>query len=62
MVMYSFSGKHSYSFPTNIRFGAGVIEELSDHLRQQDLSNPLVVTDPVIPDLDFFNAIISSCN
>ncbi len=60
MGMYSFSGKHSYSFPTNIRFGAGVIEELSDHLRQQDLSNPLVVTDPVIPDLDFFNAIISS--
>lgn len=58
MGTYTYSGKHSYSFPTNIRFGAGVVEELAAHLKSKGFSNPLAVTDPVIPDLDFFKSII----
>ncbi len=60
MEQYNFSGKHNYSFPTNIRFGAGVVAELADHLKGQGLSSPLVVTDPVLADLDFFKEIIST--
>jgi len=60
MGTYNFSGKHSYSFPTNIRFGAGVIDELSDHLKKQGLKYPLVVTDPVLCRLDFFNTIVNN--
>lgn len=59
MEKYNFSGKHNYNFPTRIRFGSGVIAELADHLKGQGLSSPLVVTDPVLADLDFFKEILS---
>ena len=47
----------SFSFPTNIRFGAGVIKELGAHLNELDLSRPLIVTDGTIRTLDFFQRI-----
>lgn len=56
--MYHYEGKHSYSFPTSIRFGAGVIEELPAYLKSQDLHHPQIVTDPVIRDLDFIKSIV----
>jgi len=62
MGTYNYSGKHSYSFPTNIRFGAGVIGELSSHLKAQGLSRPLVVTDPVLANLEFFEKITKEIN
>ena len=34
-----------FSFPTAIRFGAGARKETGDHLRQQGLTRPLIVTD-----------------
>nr|MCU0376426.1 iron-containing alcohol dehydrogenase [Chitinophagaceae bacterium] len=46
-----------YNFPTVIRFGAGATEELLPHLRQMGLSKPLIVTDPVVADLVFFDLI-----
>lgn len=49
-----------YNFPTTIRFGAGVINELADYLKKNNLSAPLLVTDPLIAQLDFFKAIKSS--
>lgn len=49
---------HSYNFPTPIRFGAGVIQELPGHLKDQDLSSPLVVTDGNVVELSFFRKII----
>jgi alcohol dehydrogenase class IV len=58
MGTYNYSGKHSYSFPTNIRFGEGVIGELADHLINNGISKPLVVTDPVLSELEFFKLII----
>ncbi|MBL4656638.1 MAG: iron-containing alcohol dehydrogenase [Flavobacteriales bacterium] len=50
---------YSYSFPTNVRFGAGAINELPGYLKENKLSNPLVVTDPNVADLSFFKKIIS---
>jgi len=48
----------NFNFPTPIRFGAGVADELADHLISQKLSHPLVVTDGTIRELDFFKDII----
>ena len=46
-----------YNFPTVIRFGAGATEELLPHLKQMGFSRPLVVTDPVVAELTFFDLI-----
>ena len=35
----------AFSFPTAIRFGAGARKLVADHLREQGLSRPLIVTD-----------------
>lgn len=49
---------YSFSFPTNIRFGAGAVRELGSHLKDKALSKPLIVTDPVIANLGFFENIL----
>ncbi|MGB0524231.1 MAG: iron-containing alcohol dehydrogenase [Flammeovirgaceae bacterium] len=51
--------QHTYHFPTDIRFGAGVIKELPDYLKKNNLSKPFIVTDPIVKDLPHFQAIIS---
>jgi alcohol dehydrogenase class IV len=38
--------RYQYNFPTSIRFGAGVIDELGPHLKSQGMKTVLVVTDP----------------
>lgn len=48
-----------FNIPTIIRFGCGAINELPDYLNQRKLRRPLLVTDPVIAELPFFNAIAS---
>lgn len=48
-----------FNFPTTIRFGAGVVKELADYLKKNDLSKPLVVTDPNVRELSFFKTIIT---
>ena len=50
--------QHTYHFPTDIRFGPGVIKELPDYLKQHKLSRPFVVTDPVVKGLEHFQGII----
>ena len=37
-----------FSFPTPIRFGAGARKEVAQHLREQGLKRPLVVTDKAL--------------
>lgn len=54
---YTPQGRHTYNFPTPIRFGAGVIDELADYINSRGLSKPLMVTDPVVAQLDFFQKI-----
>lgn len=47
-----------YNFPTTIRFGAGVSEELGDYLLKNKILRPLIVTDPVVGGLDFFKKLV----
>ncbi len=49
-----------FNFPTTIRFGFGVIEELPAYLHKQGLTNPLIVTDPVIAGLPFFKTVLNN--
>lgn len=55
--MIDFSVIRQYNFPTVIRFGAGAVKELPAHLKTNGLSRPLLVTDPVVGQLDFFSTI-----
>lgn len=47
-----------FNFPTKIRFGAGVVAELPSYLKDNNLSKPLVVTDPNVANLPFFKQIV----
>ncbi len=51
---------YQYNFPTTIRFGAGSVAELPDYLKANHLSDPLIVTDPVVAELGFFKKIVES--
>lgn len=55
----NFDTVYQYNFPTIIRFGAGASNELGDYLRKNNLARPLIVTDPVVAQLDFFKKIIA---
>ncbi len=50
---------YQYNFPTTIRFGPGASKELGDYLASQNLTRPLVVTDPNVAQLDFFKEILN---
>ncbi|MFM6948272.1 MAG: iron-containing alcohol dehydrogenase [Aquirufa sp.] len=52
-----FNQIRQFNFPTIIRFGAGAVKELRPYLKQNGLSKPLIVTDPVIAELGFFQSI-----
>ena len=54
----TFDKINQYNFPTTIRFGAGSSLELSDYLKSNKLSRPLVVTDPIVAELPFFKVIL----
>ena len=46
-----------FSFPTTVDFGPGAVNNLPECLKEVGISNPLLVTDPVIAKLDFFDSI-----
>lgn len=50
----------TFNFPTKIRFGAGVVDELADYLKDNGLSKPLIVTDPVVANLPFLKRIVEN--
>jgi alcohol dehydrogenase class IV len=56
--MTDFSIIRQYNFPTIIRFGAGAVNELPAHLLTNNINNVLIVTDPVVSNLDFFSAVL----
>jgi alcohol dehydrogenase class IV len=58
--MFAANTSFSYSFPTNIRFGAGVVQELGPHLKSKGFTKPLLVSDPVVSQLPFFEKIIDT--
>lgn len=58
--MPDFENRYSYSFPTSIRFGPGVIDELPAYLKNNQLNRSLLVTDGLIAKLDFFKNIVNN--
>lgn len=48
---------HGFNFPCPIRFGAGASKELAKYLKDNNLKNPLLVTDGTVADLSFFKEI-----
>jgi len=46
-----------FSFPTIICFGPGAVKQLPDCLREVDIKNPLLVTDPGLHQTDVFTAV-----
>jgi alcohol dehydrogenase class IV len=58
--MTDFNIIRQYNFPTIIRFGAGAVKELPDHLKSNGLSKPLIVTDGTVLKLEFFSHILKS--
>ncbi|MEO8582658.1 MAG: iron-containing alcohol dehydrogenase [Flavitalea sp.] len=52
-----FNTVRQYNFPTTIRFGAGAVNELAPHMMAMGLSKPLIVTDPTVAGLEFFEKI-----
>ena len=58
--MTDFNTIRQYNFPTIIRFGAGAVNELPDHLLKNGLHKPLIVTDPMVSQLGFFKNIRDS--
>ncbi len=56
----TFDKIYQYNFPTTIRFGAGSSNELPDYLVKNNLSRPLVVTDPTVAQLPFFKKMVES--
>ncbi len=57
-MKYDFTAKYNYNFPTLVRFGKGVIDELGPHLKDQGLKRPLVVSDPGLVKLPVFTQTI----
>jgi alcohol dehydrogenase class IV len=55
----TFDKIYQYNFPTTIRFGAGSVNELGDYLIKNNLSKPLIVTDPTVAQLSFFKTIVN---
>lgn len=45
-----------FSFPTDIRFGAGASKDVAAHLIERNLKRPLVVTDQQLAELSVFKA------
>jgi len=58
--MIDFNVVRQYNFPTIIRFGAGAVNELPGHLKANGIAQPLIVTDPMVAQLDFFKKIKDS--
>lgn len=51
--------RFSFSFPTSIRFGAGVVDEMPGHLSGKGFKKPFIVTDKTVETLGFFQDILA---
>lgn len=52
------TARYNYNFPTLVRFGAGVIDELGPYLKDKGLKSPQIVSDKALSELPFFKKII----
>src|SRR4051812_41287981 len=53
---------HRFSFPTDIRFGAGARHGVADYLRERKLQRPLIVTDKGLASLPILRDFAASLN
>lgn len=58
MIKYDFNSRYNYNFPTSIRFGKGVIEELGPHLKDLGFKKPLIVSDAGFTKLPTFTMVV----
>ena len=54
----NWNDRYTYNFPTTVRFGNGVVDELAPHLKGEGKERPLLVTDPGLAGLAFFQTIV----
>ena len=57
--MSDFNARYNYNFPTSIRFGKGVIEELGPHLKEAGYKRPLIVSDPGFTKTETFTRVLT---
>ncbi|HEY8271932.1 MAG TPA: iron-containing alcohol dehydrogenase [Pseudobdellovibrionaceae bacterium] len=57
---HDWNKRYNYNFPTLVRFGNGVSEEVGPHLKEQGLKKALVVSDAALIKLAFFENFIST--
>lgn len=50
--------RHTLNFPTQIRFGPGVSDELGAHLKSKDKRKPIIVSDRNLAEMPFVQKII----
>jgi alcohol dehydrogenase class IV len=57
-MSFDSNNRYHYNFPTSIRFGKGVIDELGPHLKEQGLKKALIVSDPGLVKLPVFEKVM----
>ncbi|MGZ3742651.1 MAG: iron-containing alcohol dehydrogenase [Pseudobdellovibrionaceae bacterium] len=57
---YDWNQRYNYNFPTLVRFGNGVSEEVGPHLKEQGLKKVLVVSDAALIKLPIFEKVVST--
>ncbi|KAB2851317.1 MAG: iron-containing alcohol dehydrogenase [Hyphomicrobiaceae bacterium] len=50
----------NWNYPTSVKFGAGRIKELPEHVKAAGIKNPLLVTDPVLAKMPMTKAALDS--
>jgi len=55
----NWTDRYTYNYPTKIRFGKGVIQELPGHLKDQGFKKPLLVSDPGLASLPLYAQTVS---
>jgi alcohol dehydrogenase class IV len=58
-MSFDANSRYNYNFPTSIRFGKGVIDELGPHLKEQGLKKALIVSDPGLVKLPVFENVMT---
>ena len=56
-MIHDWNQRYNYNFPTSIRFGKGVVDELGTHLKEQGLKRVLLVADLALTKLPIFEKV-----
>ena len=57
-MTYDWNQRYNYNFPTSVRFGKGVIDELGPHLKEQGKTKALLVSDAALTKLPVFDKVV----